>query len=70
MTITANMVSLSLSTVVPPGSDALVSLLGVDAGIPASEGNQRVTLARSAGRAVVSRDRRILASLAGRLRRS
>lgn len=36
MTITANMVSLSLSTVSPPGSDALVSLLGVDAGIPAS----------------------------------
>lgn len=36
MTITANMVSLSLSTVGPPGSDALVSLLGVDAGIPAS----------------------------------
>lgn len=52
MTITANMVSLSLSTVGPPGSDALVSLLGVDAGIPASEGNQRVTLARSAGRGV------------------
>lgn len=52
MTITANMVSLSLSTAGPPGADALVSLLGVDAGIPASEGNQRVTLARSAGSGV------------------
>ncbi|HBO2190247.1 TPA: hypothetical protein L4G86_005372 [Pseudomonas aeruginosa] len=45
MTITANMVSLSLSTVGPPGGRIrLGSLLGVDAGIPAS-----VSVARGFG---------------------